>query len=70
MYHNEAPFFEVKKDDIAPVGAGVIDFKKILASKKIAGYKYGFVEDDNQGNGKPFEALEVSISNLTTKILV
>jgi hypothetical protein len=29
-----------------------------------------FVEDDNQGNGKPFEALETSISNLTTKILV
>jgi hypothetical protein len=31
--------------------------------------KYHFVEDDNQGNGKPFEALETSISNLTTDIL-
>jgi sugar phosphate isomerase/epimerase len=69
MFHNEAPFFEVKKDDMAPVGAGVIDFKKILAAGKIAGMKYFFVEDDNQGNGKPFEALETSISNLTTKIL-
>jgi hypothetical protein len=51
------------------VGAGVIDFKKILESKEVAGMKYLFVEDDNQGNGKPFEALETSISNLTTKIL-
>jgi hypothetical protein len=32
--------------------------------------KYLFVEDDNQGNGKPFEELEVSINNMTTKILV
>jgi sugar phosphate isomerase/epimerase len=70
MYHQEAPFFEVIKDDIAPVGAGVIDFKKILTAKDVAGMKYLFVEDDNQGNGKPFEALETSISNLTTKILV
>ena len=31
--------------------------------------KYHFVEDDNQGMGKPWEALEVSINNLTTKIL-
>ena len=70
MYHQEAPFFEVIKDDIAPVGAGVIDFKKILTAKDVAGMKYLFVEDDNQGNGKPFEALDTSISNLTTKILV
>jgi sugar phosphate isomerase/epimerase len=69
MYHDEAPFFDVIKDDIAPVGAGVIDFKRILAAKKIAGMKYLFVEDDNQGNGKPFEALETSIFNLTTNIL-
>lgn len=32
--------------------------------------KYMFVEDDNQGNGQPFEAVETSIVNLTTKILV
>lgn len=70
MFTSEAPFFDVIKDDIAPVGAGVIDFKRIMAAKEIAGMKYLFVEDDNQGNGKPFEALETSISNLTTKILV
>jgi len=69
MYHKEAPFFDVIKDDISPVGAGVIDFKRILAAKEVAGMKYHFVEDDNQGNGKPFEALEISINNLTTNIL-
>lgn len=66
----EAPFFEVIKDDICSVGAGVIDFKTIMASKDVAGTTYTFVEDDNQGNGKPFEELEVSIKNLTTTILV
>jgi sugar phosphate isomerase/epimerase len=69
MFTNEAPFFDVTKDDIAPVGEGVIDFKRILAAADVAGMKYHFVEDDNQGNGKPFEALEKSISNLTTDIL-
>jgi sugar phosphate isomerase/epimerase len=70
MYTHEAPFFDVTKDDIAPVGEGVIDFKRILESKNVAGMEYMFVEDDNQGNGRPFEALETSISNLTTDILV
>jgi len=70
MYTHEEPFFDVTKDDISAVGAGVIDFKRILAAKEVAGMKHFFVEDDNQGNGRPFEALETSISNLTTKILV
>lgn len=70
MHNHEAPFFDVNKDDVASVGAGVIDFKAILEAKEVAGMKYMFVEDDNQGNGKPFEELEVSIKNLTTKILV
>lgn len=70
MHTNEAPFFDVSKDDISAVGAGVIDFKRILAAKKVAGMEHLFVEDDNQGMGKPFEALETSISNLTTDILV
>jgi sugar phosphate isomerase/epimerase len=69
MYTHEAPFFDVTKDDIAPVGEGVIDFKRILESKDVAGMEYMFVEDDNQGNGRPFEALETSIRNLTTEIL-
>jgi sugar phosphate isomerase/epimerase len=69
MFTQQAPYFDIVKDDIAPVGAGVIDFKRILAAADVAGMKYHFVEADNQGNGKPFEALETSISNLTTDIL-
>jgi len=69
MRTNQPPFFEVIKDDICSVGEGVIDFKKILSAKKTAGMKYLFVEDDNQGNGKPFEGIETSIKNVTTKIL-
>ena len=69
MKTNQPPFFTVIKDDICSVGEGVIDFKKILAAKDIAGAKCIIVEDDNQGNGKPFEGIETSIKNVTTKIL-
>ena len=69
MLTNQPPFFEVKKDDICSVGVGIIDFKKIIAAKEIAGAKYFIVEDDNQGNGKPFEGIDTSIKNITTKIL-
>ncbi len=65
------PVFDTSnKDDITSVGSGIIDFKRILAAKETAGLKYMFVEDDNQGNGKPFEGIETSIKNLTTDILV
>jgi sugar phosphate isomerase/epimerase len=70
MHTKQDPFYTIIKDDIAPVGTGVIDFKAILAAKEVAGVKYLFVEDDNQGNGKPFESIGTSITNLTTKILV
>jgi sugar phosphate isomerase/epimerase len=70
MSSAQEPYFDIIKDDISPVGAGIIDFKKILAAKEIAGMEYLFVEDDNQGNGKPFEGVETSIRNLTTDILV
>ncbi len=63
------PYFEVVKDDITSVGAGLIDFNKIYAAREKAGMKYFFVEDDNQGNGLPFKGIETSITNLTTKIL-
>jgi sugar phosphate isomerase/epimerase len=69
MRTKQAPFYTVIKDDICSVGEGVIDFKHILAAKKIGGMKYLFVEDDNQGNGKPFEGIDKSIKNITTKIL-
>ncbi len=66
----EKPFFTVDKDDITSVGAGLIDYKRIYNARKKAGMKYFFVEDDNQGNGKPFEGIRISINNLTSKILV
>lgn len=69
MHTKQAPFFDVIKDDVCSVGEGVIDFKKILTAKETAGMKYLFVEDDNQGNGKPFEGIDTSIKNITTKIL-
>ena len=47
------PYFEVVKDDITSVGAGTIDFNRIWAAREVAGMKNFFVEDDNQGNGKP-----------------
>jgi len=70
MAEKSEPFYDVVKDDITSVGAGLIDFKRIHAAREIAGMKYMFVEDDNQGNGKPFEAVELSLSNLTNQILV
>jgi hypothetical protein len=69
MYTKEAPFYKTASKDFAPVGAGVIDFKRILAAKDIAGMKFMFVEQDNAGDGNPFESIKVSFTNLTTKIL-
>jgi sugar phosphate isomerase/epimerase len=64
------PYYTVEKDDITSVGAGYIDFKRIWEARETAGMKYMFVEDDNQGNGKPFEGIKASIDNLVTDILV
>lgn len=69
MYTREAPFFKVSTNDFAPVGAGVINFSEILAAKNIAGMKYMFVEQDSTKDGKPFDAIQTSINNLTTKLL-
>lgn len=69
MADQSAPFYDVVKDDITSVGSGLIDFKRIFAAKDKAGMKNFFVEDDNQGGGQPFAAIETSIDNLTTNIL-
>ncbi|MFH0842483.1 MAG: sugar phosphate isomerase/epimerase [Bacteroidota bacterium] len=69
-YTNEAPFYEVIKTDIAPVGEGVINFKEIIAAKDIAGMKYMIVEQDDSRDNTIFADIEKSITNLTTKILV
>jgi sugar phosphate isomerase/epimerase len=70
MFTKEAPFYKPVTNDFAPVGAGLIDFKAILAARSIAGNKYLFVEQDSTKDGKPFDALKISITNLTTKLLV
>jgi sugar phosphate isomerase/epimerase len=70
MSQQSAPFYDVIKDDITSVGAGLIDFKRIWDARETAGMKYMFVEDDNQGMGKPFEAIGISIDNITSKIVV
>jgi len=66
-----APVYEVEKEDITSVGSGHIDFKRIYASREIAGLKNHFVEDDTQGEkfGGPFVSIETSINNLTSGIL-
>jgi sugar phosphate isomerase/epimerase len=71
MFTREAPYFTtVGEDDFAPVGAGVINFREIIAAKEIAGMKYMIVEQDRSREGKPFDDIRTSITNLTTKILV
>jgi len=71
MFTNEPPFFTTDGvTDFAPVGAGVINFKEILAAKEIAGMKYMIVEQDSTKDGLPFNAIQTSIINLNTKILV
>jgi sugar phosphate isomerase/epimerase len=71
MFTSQAPFFTTTGvTDFAPVGAGLINFKEILAAKKIAGMKYMFVEEDKSRDDKPFDDIQTSIKNLTTKILV
>jgi sugar phosphate isomerase/epimerase len=69
-YTKEAPFFDLTKTDIAPVGEGVIDFKAILAVKDIAGLKYMIVEQDESRDKHIFGDIQKSITNLRTKILV
>jgi sugar phosphate isomerase/epimerase len=72
MYTKQPPTFStnINPPDFAPVGAGVINFKEILAAKNIAGMKYMIVEQDSTKDGKPFDAIKTSFINLTTKILV
>jgi len=71
MFTKEAPFYTtIDVKDFAPVGAGVIDFNRILAVKDIAGLKYVVVEQDLSREGTPFVDIKTSITNLTTKILV
>ncbi len=71
MYTKQDPFYTtVGVTDFAPVGEGLIDFKRILAARKIAGNKYLIVEQDSSKDGLQFDHIKTSINNLITKILV
>ena len=71
MYTKQAPIFTTNGvSDFAPVGSGLINFKKIRAEKNLAGIKYRFVEQDSTTDAKPFDAIQPTITNLPTKILV
>ena len=48
----------------APVGNGHIDFKRILANKKLSGMKYYYVEQDMCFNETPAEAIVISHKGL------
>ncbi len=58
------------KDDVAPVGEGVIDFKSIIAAGDTAGMKYMIVEQDQSRDNTIMEDIRTSFVNLTTKILI
>jgi sugar phosphate isomerase/epimerase len=70
MYTKQDPFYDVIKDDIAPVGEGVIDFKAIIAAGDTAGMKYMIVEQDQSRDNTIMEDIKMSFTNLTTRILV
>lgn len=53
------------QERFAPVGQGKIDFKRILANKKLSGMKYYIVEQDQTFDGlQPMEALKISKEGL------
>jgi sugar phosphate isomerase/epimerase len=71
MFTSQEPFFTTTGvTDFAPVGSGLMNFKEILAAKDIAGMKYMFVEEDKSRDDKPFDDIQTSFTNLTTRILV
>jgi sugar phosphate isomerase/epimerase len=70
MYTKQEPFFDVIKDDVCPVGEGVIDFKAIIAEGDTAGMEYMIVEQDESRNNTMMQDIKTSYVNLTTKILV
>jgi sugar phosphate isomerase/epimerase len=48
----------------APVGKGLIDFKRVLAEKKLSGMQYYYVEQDACFNETPLEAIVISHKGL------
>ncbi|HUS02974.1 MAG TPA: sugar phosphate isomerase/epimerase [Chitinophagaceae bacterium] len=61
------PLWHVKdldkeKKGPAPVGTGIVDFKRIFANAKVSGMKHFFVEHDNPAD--PFASITTSYNNL------
>lgn len=48
----------------APVGTGTIDFKRILAARKLSGMEYYFVEQDDTFELDPIKAIKISHQGL------
>jgi len=69
MFTKQDPFFDtVGVEDFAPVGEGVLDFGRIFAENKTAGVKWFVVEQDLTKDGKPFEAVQTSLANLSKMV--
>jgi sugar phosphate isomerase/epimerase len=69
MFTKQDPFFDTEGvKDFAPVGEGLIDFKRIFAANDIAGVKYLFVEQDSTPDNLPFDAIQKSYRNLKIKL--
>jgi sugar phosphate isomerase/epimerase len=58
--------YDKEKKGPAPVGTGIVDFKRIFSNSKIAGMKHFFVEHDNPAD--PFSSITISYNTLN-KIL-
>lgn len=70
MFTKQEPFYDTEGvKDFAPVGEGLIDFKRIFAENDMAGVKYLFVEQDSTPDNNPFVAIKKSYNNLKTRIL-
>jgi len=70
MYTAGEKTFVPSSQDFAPVGAGIMDFKRIVAARDTAGLKYMIVEQDIAKDGNTLDAIKTSITNLKTKILI
>jgi sugar phosphate isomerase/epimerase len=57
------PIYVTENAKFAPVGTGVVDFKRVFAHADKGGVKHYFVEQD-YSQGSPFDAIKTSYNNL------
>ena len=53
-----------KEGHFAPVGAGTIDFRRILKEKELSGMEFYMVEQDKTFDAKPLEVIKTSHKGL------